>query len=160
MAIKPINYELTNAERRNIHPDRAKGYYTLSFTTKISKASKKDVDLSQDYGLYLVGKFHKIYPILIYLEEKTVNTTISSVDTIYYVKFGDLYLGKLSISLQQYPKYTNILFVYKSKNTSINFKKKMLGEKYTHGKALTSDYADYKKRYNTGKLTQSKYHED
>lgn len=154
-----IKYSLTRAEKRNINPEVSKGYYTLGFTTKIKKATKKDVDLSEDYGIYLVGKFHKILPKLLYLELKETNSTVSSVDTVHYVKMGQLYLGKLSISYQQYPTYTNILYVYRNKNTSINFKKQVLGKKHTLSTAMKSGYSDYKKRH-SNMTKQRKYHED
>lgn len=157
---EPIQYSLSRAEKRNINPERAKGYYTVAFTTKIKHATKKDIDLAETYGVYLVGKFHKIIPKLLYLEEKEEKNTISSIDTIYYTKVGNLYLGKLAISIQQYPTYTNILYVYRNKNTSINFKKQTLLQKRKLSTAMNSSYSDYKKRHQSAINNQNKYHEE
>jgi len=107
----------TNTRSRKAYTEATKGWYVTAFSTKIKGATAKDMELTEVYAIDLVSKYHKIAPKLLRLEKKQVKTTTTSIDTVYYIKVGKMVMGKLAVSVQQYPLRTNILFVYRYKST-------------------------------------------
>lgn len=103
-----------------------KGYYVFGFTTTLEKATSKDLELAETYGVQLVSKFEKLEPVLMYLHEKESEhkSSLSTQTYAYLVKIGVMIIGELKISIQILPKdYYRITYIYNYRTDIGNYRR-------------------------------------
>lgn len=89
----------------------------------LHRATAKDIELKEHFGLELISSYQKILIPLIQLMEKSKSTTMTSQEIVYYVCVGQTFIGKLSISVMTYPNETQIWYLYKYKTIASEYKK-------------------------------------
>lgn len=111
------------AERKSFLTTK-KGYYVYGFSTTINKATQKDVDLAESYGIELISNYESITPSLLIMVEKEHASTLSTQTNIYQVRTGILIMGELRITVQVLPRnYYRITYVYNYRTNIHEFRK-------------------------------------
>lgn len=93
-----------------------KGYYYTAFVKEYAGLSERDFELKLDYGIDLVAQYKGIAKNAIQLRKKTEKQTITSIDSVFYVRRGQDIIGKLSIRAQRRFNDRTLIFVYLEKD--------------------------------------------
>lgn len=93
-----------------------KGYYHVAFVKEYKGLTERDLELKLDYGKDLVHHYTGVPYDMLSLRKKTERQTLSSVDSVFYVKTGKEVIGKLSIRVQRRFNDLALVFVYMEKN--------------------------------------------
>lgn len=93
-----------------------RGYYHVAFVKEYQGLTERDFELKLDYGKDLVHQYTGVPYDMLSLRKKTERQTLSSVDSVYYVKTGKEVIGKLSIRAQRRFKDLALVFVYLEKD--------------------------------------------
>lgn len=92
-----------------------RGFYHTEIVKEYRGLSERDFELKLDYGLDLVSTYIGIPVDMLNVRKKSETQTVTSVDTVYYIKRGTDIIGKLSIRAQRRFKDRSLIFVYLSK---------------------------------------------
>lgn len=91
------------------------GYYEIVLQKRYAGLTDKEVECRVDFAKDLIAKYLQTKKSLLVLELKKENTTVNSLDTVYYVKQGAYYIGKLSLSTRYYPNKTDLVVLFFAK---------------------------------------------
>lgn len=93
-----------------------RGYYHVALTKEYQGLTEKDLMLKVEYGKDLISQYTGIPTDMLVFRKKAERQTLSSIDTVYYVRRGKETIGKLSIRTQRRFKNLGLLFIYLEKN--------------------------------------------
>lgn len=93
-----------------------RGYYHIAFVKEYQGLTERDFELKLDYGRDLVSRYTNIPAVMLTLVKKTEKQTLSSLDSVYYVKRGVETIGKLSVRAQRRFADRGLVFVYSEKH--------------------------------------------
>ena len=109
-----------------------KGYYTSAFTTTIQRATNKDIELANKYGLELVSQYESIDIRLLHLSKKDTYSDLVSNSVSYEVNVGVLVHGILIIKISRYLTQNTVSFYYMQRISGSAYKfKNSLVQHYT-----------------------------
>lgn len=93
-----------------------RGYYHVAFVKEYKGLTERDFELKLEYGKDLVHHHTGVPTDMINFRKKTEKQTLSSVDTVFYVRKGKETIGKLSIRAQRRFKDLALVFIYLEKD--------------------------------------------
>lgn len=108
------NLNATNTWDKKLKSKR--GHYRVGFVREFQGLSERDLDLKLSYAKDLVSSYIGVPVDFLVLERKKETITLSSVDSVYYVKTGKQVKGKISIRSQRTFSSLGLIFVYMERN--------------------------------------------
>ena len=109
------NLNMPDATKKRRQSKR--GHYHVAFVKEYADLSEKDFELKEEYGKDLVSLHEAIPYDIINLLKKEETITVSSVDSVYYVREGLEVVGKLSIRAQRRFRDLGLVYVYMTKDS-------------------------------------------
>lgn len=126
------------------------GYYHVAFVKTYAGLTERDLELKIDYGKDLVSQHLSVPCDMVNLRRKTEKLTVTSVDTVYYVRVGREVVGKLAIrvirGLEKNSQSRSLVFIFSTKD----YAPKQIRRVYKGQKSITgvskSDRRQQKRR--------------
>ncbi len=104
----------------NIAKKSNKGFYHIRFTKLYQGVSERDITLRNKYAKDLIAAELAVPTEMVILKQKSKpKQTLTSLDSVYYVKIGSITAGKVSIRVQRLWKSINLMFVFQAKEKAL-----------------------------------------
>ena len=122
----------------------AKGYYYTAFVKEYAGLSDRDLELKLEYGIDLVSQYTGVPKDMLSTRKKSEKQTVTSIDTVYYIRRGQESIGKLSIRSQRRFRDKALVFVYLDKR--VYPKEASLHQKTKRSQGYTNKTTSQKRR--------------
>ena len=93
-----------------------KGFYRVIFVQTMDNVTEKDVDLKLDYAREFIYTEIGIPRDFIKFQLKDQTQTMTSLDTVHYVRRGKEIMGKISIKVMRIGKRTQMYFIFQQRD--------------------------------------------
>lgn len=123
-----------------------KGYYVTGFNTLITKATDKDISLCLNYAKELVSDYEDINRDLLFFKIKDRVQNKASFTSVYDIKIGKLFIGRIEIESANLIRNKTISFNY-SKRVSVQEFNQRNNIKHRYQTSLSDKAKNRKKQY-------------